>query len=169
MKTTKRKICLRLLSFILLIVLCLGFSTFAEEKAPTDEETIPPEEGTLNLSCKSAILMEATTGTILYLQNPDEALPPASVTKIMTLLLVMEAVDGGTLRLDDRITVSSNAASMGGSQIYLSAGEEITIDDLMKGISVASGNDATVAMAEFDKGYIVVKKGKKIFIKVVIK
>ena len=154
MKTTKRKICLRLLSFILLIVLCLGFSTFAEEKAPTDEETIPPEEGTLNLSCKSAILMEATTGTILYLQNPDEALPPASVTKIMTLLLVMEAVDGGTLRLDDRITVSSNAASMGGSQVFLEEGEQLSLDEMLKCVVIASANDAAVALAEHVAGSV---------------
>ena len=100
------------------------------------------------VEAKSAILMEASTGRVLGEFNADEALPPASVTKIMTLLLVMEALDAGTVKLDDIVTASANAASMGGSQIYLKEGEQMTVDDLLKSVVVASANDAAVALAE---------------------
>ncbi len=106
-------------------------------------------EGSLNLNCKSAILMEAETGTILYAQNAEESLPPASVTKIMTLLLIMEAVDSGSIHLTDTVTVSANAASMGGSQVYLKEGEQMLLEDLLKSIVIASANDAAVALAEY--------------------
>jgi D-alanyl-D-alanine carboxypeptidase (penicillin-binding protein 5/6) len=112
------------------------------------------EDSSLNLNCKSAILMEATTGAILYKQNADEALPPASVTKIMTLLLVMEAVDAGTVRLDDTISISTNAASMGGSQVYLKEGEQMKLEDLLKSVVIASANDAAVALAEYVAGSV---------------
>lgn len=112
------------------------------------------EDGSLNLNCKSAILMEATTGAILYKQNADEALPPASVTKIMTLLLVMEAVDAGTVRLDDTVSISANAASMGGSQVYLKEGEQMKLEDLLKSVVIASANDAAVALAEYVAGSV---------------
>ena len=111
-------------------------------------------DSSLSLNCKSAILMEANTGTVLYTQNADEALPPASVTKIMTLLLVMEAIDSGTVRMDDTVTVSSNAASMGGSQIYLKEGERMSVDDLLKSVVIASANDAAVALAEHLAGSV---------------
>ncbi len=97
---------------------------------------------------KSAILMERDTGEILYASNADEKLPPASMTKIMTMLLIMEELDKGTLKLDEKVRASEYAASMGGSQIFLEAGEEMTVEDLLKGIAIASGNDASVAMAE---------------------
>ena len=122
-------------------------------------------DGSLNLSCKSAILMEATTGAILYTQNPDEAMAPASVTKIMTLLLVMEAVDGGMLRLDDVVTVSANAASMGGSQVFLKEGEQMSLEDMLKSVVIASANDAAVALAEHLCGSVesfVVKMNEKV-------
>ena len=112
------------------------------------------EEGSLSLACKSAILMEAKTGAILYTQNADEPLPPASVTKIMTLLLVMEAVDAGTLRLDTLLSVSANAASMGGSQVYLKEGERMSVEDLLKSVVIASANDAAVALAEAVAGSV---------------
>ena len=96
----------------------------------------------------SAILMEKETGTILYEQNAHDKLEPASVTKIMTLLLVMEAIDSGSLSTDDVVTVSAYAASMGGSQVYLKEGEQMTVHDLLKAVTVASGNDASVALAE---------------------
>lgn len=112
------------------------------------------EDGSLSLNCKSAILMEATTGTVLYKQNADDALPPASVTKIMTLLLVMEAVDAGTIHLDDTVTVSANAASMGGSQVYLKEGEQMKLEDLLKSVVIASANDAAVALAEYVAGSV---------------
>ena len=101
-----------------------------------------------HIEAKSAILMEASTGRVLGEINADEALPPASVTKIMTLLLVMEALDAGNVKLDDIVTASANAASMGGSQIYLKEGEQMTVDDLLKSVVVASANDAAVALAE---------------------
>ena len=105
----------------------------AEPSLPTQEEnTFAAPEGSLGLPCKSAVLMEASTGTVLYQQNAHEALPPASVTKIMTLLLVMEALEAGTVRIDSKVTVGENAASMGGSQIYLKVGEQMTVEDLLK-------------------------------------
>lgn len=110
------------------------------------------DEGSLALDCKSAVLMDASTGALLYTQNATEALPPASVTKIMTLLLIMEAIDGGTLHLDDLIRVSENAAGMGGSQVYLEAGEEMSCEDLLKSVVISSANDAAVALAEHVAG-----------------
>lgn len=102
----------------------------------------------LGLNAKSAILMEETTGNILYESNPDERLPIASVTKVMTMLLIMEAVDSGKISLDDMVTVSENAMSYGGSTMFLETGEQLTVNDMLKGIAVASANDGCVAMAE---------------------
>ncbi len=102
-----------------------------------------------SLDCKSAVLMEASTGKILYEKNADEALPPASVTKIMTLLLVIEAVDNGKIKLTDMVSVSENAASMGGSQVYLKVGEEMSVEEMIKCVVIASANDCAVALAEF--------------------
>ena len=96
----------------------------------------------------SCILMEASTGLVLYEENADEALPPASVTKIMTLLLVMEAVDDGRLGWEDMVTTSEYAASMGGSQVYLEPGEEMPVWEMVKCVVVSSANDAAVALAE---------------------
>ena len=106
----------------------------------------------LTLTSHAALLMEKTTGQILYAQNEHEALPPASVTKIMTVLLTMEAIDSGRIALDDVVTVSAYAAGMGGSQVFLAEGEQITVDDLLKGVCVSSGNDAAVALAEHVAG-----------------
>lgn len=108
----------------------------------------------LLLNCKSAVLMEATTGKILYEQNAEEALPPASVTKVMTLLLIMEAVDSDAIKLEDPVTVSANAASMGGSQVFLKEGEQMMLEDLLKSVVIASANDAAVALAEYVCGSI---------------
>lgn len=102
----------------------------------------------LGLNAKSAILMEESTGNILYKSNPDERLPIASVTKVMTMLLIMEAVDSGKISLDDMVTVSENAMSYGGSTMFLETGEQLTVNDMLKGIAVASANDGCVAMAE---------------------
>lgn len=102
----------------------------------------------LGLNAKSAILMEEATGNILYESNPDERLPIASVTKVMTMLLIMEAVDSGKISLDDMVTVSGNAMSYGGSTMFLETGEQLTVNDMLKGIAVASANDGCVAMAE---------------------
>lgn len=102
----------------------------------------------LGLNAKSAILMEESTGNILYESNPDERLPIASVTKVMTMLLIMEAVDSGKISLDDMVTVSENAMSYGGSTMFLETGEQLTVNDMLKGIAVASANDGCAAMAE---------------------
>lgn len=105
-------------------------------------------KSTLTLDCQSAILMEASTGAVLYEQNADAALPPASVTKVMTLLLVMEAIDSGALNLTDTLQASEYAASMGGSQVFIEPGETMTAEDLLKSVVVASANDAAVVLAE---------------------
>lgn len=99
-------------------------------------------------NAKSAILIEASTGEILYQKNANEKLAPASMTKMMSLVLIMENIENGNLKWNDIIVVSKNAASMGGSQIYLETNEMMTVEDLIKGICIASGNDATVALAE---------------------
>lgn len=106
----------------------------------------------LPVQAEAALLMEKETGQVLYAKNEHQAMEPASVTKVMTLLLVMEAIDSGTLSYDDAVTVSAYAASMGGSRIFLSEGESITVEDLLKGVCVSSGNDAAVALAEKTAG-----------------
>ncbi len=141
------------------LAFCVMFSCFSmfvsaeNEPMPISEGSASKSdvgiaEGSLNLNCQSAVLMEATTGTVLYIQNPEDALPPASVTKIMTLLLIMEAVDGGKLQLTDTVTVSEYAASMGGSQVFLKVGEQMSLNDMLKSVVIASANDAAVALAE---------------------
>jgi len=97
---------------------------------------------------KSAILIEQSTGKVLFEKNSNEKLSPASMTKVMSMLLIMEAIDSGKLNLTDKVTISETAASMGGSQVFLEAGEEYMVEELLKGIAIASGNDAVVAMAE---------------------
>ena len=102
----------------------------------------------LNVAAKSAVLMDVSTGTILYEQNPHEALAPASVTKVMTMLLIMEAIDSGKIGWDDSVTASEAAAAKGGSQIYLKVGETMSVSDMVKSIAVSSANDCACAMAE---------------------
>ena len=111
--------------------------------AATQEDNMP-----LPLSSASALLMEKETGTVLLQQNAHQKLEPASVTKVMTLLLVMEAVDSGRLSLDEPVPVSAHAAGMGGSQVYLKEGERLSVSDLIKCVAVVSGNDCAVALAE---------------------
>lgn len=126
-----------------LSLLALPAGSYADEKeksAAADSELAP--------SARSAILMDADTGTIIYEKNSHDKLPPASITKIMTMLLIMDAIEDGRLKLTDKIRTSDRAASMGGSQIFLEAGEEMTVGDMLKGIAMASGNDASVAVAE---------------------
>ena len=114
--------------------------------------TDPTAELPFDVDALSAVLMDAETGEILYAKNPDEALPPASVTKIMTLLLVMEAIDSGQIQMSDTVSISENAASMGGSQVYLEPGEQMSVEDLLKSTVVSSANDAAVALGEFVAG-----------------
>ena len=96
----------------------------------------------------SAIMIEASTGEIIYEKNSHEEMPMASMTKMMTMLLIMEAIEDGSLSLEDEVTASEYASSMGGSQIFLEPGETMTVDEMLKGIAIGSGNDAAVAMAE---------------------
>ena len=133
----KRKI----ISYLLTVILVIIPFTFISS-------AVKIKEANFDLDVKSAILIDADTGTILYSYNENESLPPASVTKIMTLLLVFEAIENGKVKYEDKLTASENAASMGGSQIYLEPGEEMTVDDLLKSVIVASANDAALTLAE---------------------
>ena len=112
------------------------------------------EEAKLDIVSKSAVLMDASTGKILYEKNSHEKLPPASVTKVMTMLLICEALESGKIKEDDDVQISETAASMGGSQIFLESGEIQKVDTLLKSIAVASANDACVAMAEYVGGSV---------------
>lgn len=109
-------------------------------------------ETELAKNAKSVILIEATTGKIIYERNSHEKLAPASMTKIMSMLLIMENIDNGNINWNDKVTTSENASSMGGSQILLETGEQMTVYDMFKGIAVASGNDAVVALSEYISG-----------------
>lgn len=138
------------LSCLLMLLSCLAplsvgaAGTYGETVTTALAEVQKPEP----FACRGAVLMEAETGSVLYEQNADEALPPASVTKVMTLLLVMEAMEGGSLSWEDTVTASARAASMGGSQIFLKEGEQMTVRDLVKSVVIASANDAALALAE---------------------
>lgn len=109
---------------------------------------IKAEELKLAQNAKSAILIEASTGEIIFDKNSHEKLHPASMTKMMSMLLIVEAIEDGVLKWDEMVTVSENASSMGGSQILLETGEKMSVTDLFKGVAIASGNDAVVALAE---------------------
>ena len=135
---------------ILALILTLLLTALPLSVTAAEGGSAPAPAFTAN--CKSAVLMEASTGRILYAHNPAEAMPPASVTKIMTLLLVMECMDAGTLKWEDTVTASAHAASMGGSQIFLKEGEQMTARDLIKSVVIASANDAAVALAEHTYG-----------------
>ena len=113
---------------------------------------VKAEDLKLAENAKSAILIEASTGEVLFEKNADEKLVPASMTKMMSMLLILEAIENGVLKWDQVITVSENASSMGGSQILLETGEKMTVKDLFKGVAIASGNDAVVALAEASYG-----------------
>ena len=134
------------------LFLGLGISIFAENKVNNEAEYTIETNKDLEISAKSAILIDGKTGEILYEKNSEEALPPASVTKVMTLLLVCEALYNGSFTLEDEVTVSDYAASMGGSQVFLREGEQISVRDLLKSTVIASGNDAAVALAELTAG-----------------
>ncbi|MBQ6885560.1 MAG: D-alanyl-D-alanine carboxypeptidase [Clostridia bacterium] len=148
-----------LLSFIFLFPVNISAVNVASEcdisdiEIPIDATVTDVAIGTrLEIKAKSAILMEVNTGKILYEHNVDEQLPPASITKIMSLLLIMEAIDEKKISTEDVITASEHACSMGGSQIWLEPGEAMTVDDLLKAAVIASANDATVALGEHIAG-----------------
>ena len=122
----------------LLVVFIVLFAVFPLQTKAAD----------MQLPAKSALLMDVTTGTVLYEQNSHDSLPPASVTKVMTMLLIMEAIDSGKISWNDTVTASEAAAAKGGSQIYLKAGETMSVTDMVKSIAVSSANDCACAMAE---------------------
>ncbi len=134
-------------------ILCLFFAalfvfTLTARAEPAEEEKAAP----FTLPCRGAILIEQNTGTVLYESHADEAFPIASVTKVMTLLLTMEALDSGAISLEENVPVSEFAASMGGSQVYLEPGEEISLRDVLKAVFVSSANDGAAALAELVSG-----------------
>lgn len=109
---------------------------------------------TLDIDAKSAVLIDGNSGRVLYAQNEKKHLPPASVTKVMTLLLVLENCDSGKISLDDKVTISERAAGMGGSQMYMEQGEQHTVEELLKGVIMASANDGCVALSEYVSGSV---------------
>jgi D-alanyl-D-alanine carboxypeptidase (penicillin-binding protein 5/6) len=123
-----------------LLLLLILPSVYAEESGSKPIDMAP--------NAGSAVLMDADTGTIILNKSMDVKLPPASITKIMTMLLIMESLEQGKIKMDEKVSTSEYAASMGGSQIFLQQGEEMTVREMLKGIAMASGNDASVAMAE---------------------
>lgn len=140
----------RTILIALVVAIIAGVFIFPIKTNAASDDILPVTN--MELNCKSAILMDAETGTVLYEQNADQALPPASVTKIMTLLLVMEEIEKGNLKYSDTVTASANASSMGGSQIYLKEGESMSVEDMIKSVVIASANDAALALAEHVAG-----------------
>ena len=131
----------------MLFFLLIFSSTFAEESKQVNTDVSAEI-----VTAPSAILMEQTTKQVLYELDADKKMPIASVTKTMTMLLIMEAIDGGKIKYTDMVTTSEHAASMGGSQVFLEVGEQMSVDEMLKSIAVSSGNDAAVAMAEHISG-----------------
>ena len=153
----------KVIVFIFIFILAFPFNISAKQLASecdisdidvpfSSEETNAKIGQTLDIKAKSVILMEPNTGEILYENNSDEKLPPASITKIMSLLLVMEAIDRKEITLETVVTASEHACSMGGSQIWLEPGESMTVDELLKAAVIASANDACVALGELLAG-----------------
>ena len=148
-------ICIFIIAFFLLPTICIASDTIYtwSNNAKPLTETVPTNATTsLSLNVGSAVLIEQNSGQVLYNQNMHEKLRPASVTKVMTILLIMEAIDSGKLSYTDKIPCSEKAAGMGGSQIWLDVREELTVDEMLKAICVVSANDCTVAMAEYLAG-----------------
>lgn len=130
--------------FLVLILTCT--QVFAKTSPATEKNQ------TMAATARSYALMEQSSGKVLLEHNSEEPLPPASITKVMTLLLINEAIDGGKINWDDKVTISEHAAHMGGSQVFMEPGEEQTVRDLVKCICIASANDAAVAMSEYIAG-----------------
>lgn len=147
-----KRITVFLLAMAMFLVLVLP--VLATNTPPDDNAYVPASASfsAEGIDATSAILIEQGTGRVLFEYNADAPLPPASVTKTMTMLLVLEAIDDGRIKLDDMVSVSRNAASMGGSQVFLEAGEQMSVDTLLKCMVVASANDAAVALAEHISG-----------------
>jgi len=163
----RNKIIVFLLVFTLISITTISMSqdVFGEGEVVVTESSLevveteaPVEENSeikdldLGILAKSAVLLDANSGKFLYEQNSHEQLPPASITKIMTMLLAMEAIERGQISLEDEVTISQRAASMGGSQMYMEQGETQTVETLLKGMAIGSANDACVACAEYVAG-----------------
>ncbi|MEG0641872.1 MAG: D-alanyl-D-alanine carboxypeptidase family protein [Clostridium sp.] len=146
----------RISSLLIALFMVLTFSPIVNASTvPTTRESKEEkkqEQGSFNLNCKSAVLVDPNSGKVIYEYNAHEKFSPASVTKVMTMLLTIEGVDNGTFKLSDKVTISEKAKSMGGSTMFLETGEVRTVEDLLKGISVESANDAAVALSEFIGG-----------------
>ena len=142
-----------ILAVVLSVILCTGtVCAMPPDGKVLQEEVESEKKNELELTAQSAVLMEASTGKIIYEKQKEEERPPASVTKVMTMLLILDAVEDGKIKLEDEVTVSEYAASMGGSQVFLEPGEVQTVDTMLKCIAVASANDACVAMSEYISG-----------------
>ena len=142
---------IRILITMLISVMLCSSAVWAEE-VETEQEKRDEETITIGIEAPHALLMEVSTGTVLYEKDAHTAVPPASVTKIMTMLLIFEALEEGKIKLDDQVAVSEKAASMGGSQVFLEPNEKQTVETMLKCIAIASANDACVAMAEYVSG-----------------
>jgi serine-type D-Ala-D-Ala carboxypeptidase (penicillin-binding protein 5/6) len=147
-----KKICFNILLALLLLAVLAPSILAAPVKTPGDPKNKVETNLNLGVDAKSAILMEPVTGKIIFEKSSHEKLAPASVTKIMTMLIAMENIDSGKIKMSDKVTVSENAKKMGGSSMILDTGEVRTVEELLKGIAIASGNDAAVAMAEYIGG-----------------
>lgn len=130
------------------VVLETVSDTLTAAGAPSEDE----KNANLKLDVKAAVLIDADTGKVIFQQNAHKELPPASVTKVMTMLLAMEAIEDGKVKLTDQVTISERAASMGGSQMYMEVGETHTLEELLQGIAIVSANDGCVATAEYIAG-----------------
>lgn len=168
------KFVVSIISVFLVAFLCFPYFSFASDSVTiwsgedvTSEVSASVDtasSNSLNLDCGSAILIEQNSGKVLYEHNVHEKLRPASVTKVMTILLIMEALDSGKITLDTPIPCSENASKMGGSQIWLDQRETLTVNEMLKAICVVSANDCTVAMAEYlagsEEGFVLMMNEK---------
>ena len=128
--------------------------TPASARAESGDSSLDEERDSLKIKAKSAILIDGNSGNVIYAQNEKKHLPPASVTKVMSLLLVLEGCESGKISLDDKVTISERAAGMGGSQMYMEQGEQHTVEELIKGVIMVSANDGSVALAEHLAGSV---------------
>ncbi len=150
-----------------LLVMIMLATTVVYASDTESKETLVPAD--FAIAAKSGVLIDEINGTILYEKNSHEKMPPASITKIMTMLLVMEAIEGGKVKMEDMVTASAHASSMGGTQIWLKENEQMTIYDLMKACAIASANDAAMALAEHiggsEEGFVAMMNNKAIELK----
>ena len=168
------KFVVSIISVFLVALLCFPSFVFATDSVViwsgddvtslVNSDATTDSSNSLNLDCGSAILIEQNSGKVLYEHNVHEKLRPASVTKVMTILLIMEALDSGKITLDTSIPCSENASKMGGSQIWLDTRETLTVNEMLKAICVVSANDCTVAMAEYlagsEEGFVLMMNEK---------